>query len=539
MWRRRAVVAGGGILSGLLVTLSIPPVGLWPLAPVGLAVLYLLIEARPLATRALSGFSAGVGLFGPSLFWASGFSAPGYVAMVLAESAMVAAGAALVPPGRGRALAFAPVVALVEAVREAWPFGGVPLGGIALGQVGGPLAATARIGGTVVVTALVAAAGVALAEGWKAATAALRKGRLGPSPRGALVVAALAAAVVVALGGAGAIASDGGPPTGTVRVALVQGGGTRGLRQSQVDPLQVFYAQLAPSLDLRPPLDLVVWPEDVIALSGPLEGSDQAAQMSALASSLRTTVVAGVTEDVGASAFRNEAVAWGPSGRIVARYEKVHRVPFGEYVPLRGLFRHLADLSEVPRDAIPGHGSGLMRTPAGPLSVMVSYEVFFPDRGRSGVRAGGRLMVVPTNTSSYSTGQVPAQEVAASRLQALAGGRDLVQAAPTGYSAVIDNHGRVLSRSSLGPGAVIRATVSLRSGETLFVRYGEVPVLVMAGALLVAGWLRARQGQNRRQRRTDTAERVREPDSVLLVGDSGRVEGGHLAQDLGRGLEHR
>jgi apolipoprotein N-acyltransferase len=530
-WRRRAGLAGAGVASGVAVTLSIPPVGVWILAPVGLGLLYLLIEGRPALTRGLLGLAAGIGLFGPSLFWASEFSVPGYLAMVVVEAAMVGVGCALVPPRRGRALAFAPAVALVEAARDAWPFGGLPLGGIALGQAAGPLAPAARLGGTVLVAALVGAAGVALAEGARA----LRR-RPAALPR--LGVAAMAAAVVVAGAGVGAAAPDGGPAVGRVRAALVQGGGVRGLSQSQVDPQTVFLAHLGPSLDLRPPLDLVLWPEDVIALDGPLEGSDQAAQVSALASSLHATVVAGVTEDVGASAFRNEAVAWGPSGAVVARYEKVHRVPFGEYVPLRGLFRHLANLSEVPRDAIPGHGSGLMATPAAPLSVMVSYEVFFPSRGRDAVRAGAELMVVPTNTSSYSAGQVPAQEVAASRLQAIAGGRDLLQAAPTGYSAVVDNEGRVLARSSLGSEAVIRAGAPLRRGQTVFVRFGEPPVVVAAILLLAAAWCWAALG-----RRAETTEvgdgQGDEPGSVLLVGDSRRVEGGHLAQDLGRGLKHR
>src|SRR5205807_9327393 len=95
------------------------------------------------------------------------------------------------------------------------------------------------------------------------------------------------------------------------------------------------------------------------------------------------------------------AVAWGPGGRIVGRYDKVRRVPFGEYVPLRGLVRHLADLSAVPRDARPGRGPGLLRTPAGPLGVLVSYEVFFEDRARAAVGAGGEVLLVPTNASSY------------------------------------------------------------------------------------------------------------------------------------------
>jgi apolipoprotein N-acyltransferase len=66
-------------------------------------------------------------------------------------------------------------------------------------------------------------------------------------------------------------------------------------------------------------------------------------------------------------------VAWGPTGHVVGVFEKVHRVPFGEYVPFRSFFAHFADLSGVPTDAVPGDGTGLMRTPAGPLGLMVSF----------------------------------------------------------------------------------------------------------------------------------------------------------------------
>jgi apolipoprotein N-acyltransferase len=196
----------------------------------------------------------------------------------------------------------------------------------------------------------------------------------------------------------------------------------------------------------------------------------------------------GVTETVGATRFRNEIVAYSPSGAIASVFEKVHRVPFGEYVPWRSFFSHFVNLQAIPRDAIVGHGSGLMTTSAGPLAVLVSYEVFFPDRGRSGVRAGGELLVVPTNTSSYASEQAPAQEIAAARLQAVEEGRDLLQVAPTGYSAVIDNHGRVLEQSPLSVSAVLFATVPLRDGSTLYTRLGDTPALVLAAAAVAAGW---------------------------------------------------
>jgi len=197
----------------------------------------------------------------------------------------------------------------------------------------------------------------------------------------------------------------------------------------------------------------------------------------------------GITETVTAQTFRNEVVAFGPDGAIVGTYEKVHRVPFGEYVPYRGFFEHLANLSAVPQDAIPGHSPGFIRTPSAPVGLMVSYEVFFADSGRAATRAGAQVLFVPTNTSSYSTSQVPTQEVAAARLQAIEEGRDLVQVAPTGYSAVVDNRGRVLQRSVLGARQVLVASVPLRDGATIYERFGDLPVLVLAGLALVAGLL--------------------------------------------------
>ena len=129
--------------------------------------------------------------------------------------------------------------------------------------------------------------------------------------------------------------------------------------------------------------------------------------MAAEARRLHTTLVAGVTEPASATTFRNEIVVWGPDGRIVGTFEKVHRVPFGEYVPYRSFISHFADLSEVPTDAVPGHGTGLLRTPAGPLGTLVSFEVFYADRSRTSVRAGAELLIVPTNTVLVRHGAGP------------------------------------------------------------------------------------------------------------------------------------
>ncbi len=483
---RRGGIVLPSLAAGVLLALSLPPFGAWPSVFVGAALLFWRLAGLGLWNRVLAGWVAGIGCFGIGLFWAQNFNWYGAVVLVLVESLTTAIAAASTPPRRGRAAAFVGAATLMEAVRMSWPFGGLPVGGVFLGQTNGPLLTSARLGGPLLLTAVVWTGGVALGELGDHAARWRRDRRTSPLPWVGL--AALVA--VAAVGSVGEFAPDGGPANRTISVATVQGGGRRGFNQFEVGQPGVFSAQLDASTTLEESarhLALVVWPEDVVALVRPLAGSQEAAQLAALARHLHATVLAGVTVTEPQNTFRNEIVAWSPAGRIVSVFEKVHRVPFGEYVPFRGFFSHLANLAAVPRDAIAGHGTGLMRTPAGPLGVLVSYEVFFADRSRSSVRAGAELLVVPTNTSSYSTEQMPSQEVAADRVQAVEEGRDLVQAAPTGYSTFVTNRGVVRQQSRLSARQVLVATVPLRRGATLYERFGDLPTLVLASLSLLAG----------------------------------------------------
>jgi apolipoprotein N-acyltransferase len=485
---RRGRTALPSLLAGGLLALSLPPWGFWPLGLVGAGLLYWRLAGLPARSRLTAGWVAGLGCYGPGLMWARAFNWYGALVLIVLEALFFAAAAGLTPPGRGRAPAFVGAATLAEAVRLTWPFGGLPIGGVFLGQAGGPLLPLARIGGPLLLTAGVWAGGVGLAS--------ILSGRRQPPPRrapgrGLVVLVGLGLLVVV-----GAVAPEGGAPVRSLTVGLVQGGGQRGVNKEQVDQATVFAAQVAEMrahVPRAPSPALVLWPEDVIALNQPLDGSAQGAVMAHLARRWHTTLVAGITEPAPGRSFRNEIVAWGPGGRIVARFEKVHRVPFGEYVPDRSFISHLADLSEVPTDAVPGHGTGLLRTPAGPLGTLVSFEVFYANRSRTSVRAGAQLLIVPTNTSSYAAAQIPTQEVAADAIQAVETGRDLVQSAPTGYCSVVDPQGRVLQRSALGRPQVLTATVALRRGFTIYDHLGDLPLLLLSAAAVGAGWGRQRR----------------------------------------------
>ncbi len=491
---RTLAVAGVG---GLLLALSLPPwpgsTGTWPLGVAGAALVFAAVDGRRLRTRLGAGMGAGLGLYVPGLWWMRDFSLPGFVAAAGLEAAILAAALAVMPgpgPGPGppaparaspagwRMAAFPAAVVLAEAVRGAWPFGGLPLAGIELGQVAGPLAPAARLGGRLLIVGLVALGGAAVAT-------AVHRRRTGVIP------AAAAAAVVVAIALGGALAPA-GRYRGELTVAAVQGGGARGLRAVDNRSEPVFERHLAASAGVGAGADVVLWPEDVVDVES-FAGSPEEQALAALAAHLGATVVVGIVEDVGDDRFRNAAVVFGPDGRVIDRYDKVHRVPFGEYIPARPFFARLADVSAVPRDAITGTGPGVVDTPSGRYGVLISYEVFFQDRSRDAVRAGGRLLLVPTNASSFRDAQVPAQQVAVARLRALETGRWVVQAAPTGYSAVVDHHGRVLARSGLGGPAVLRHDVQLRTGRTVFVAVGPAPMLILAGAVLVGALWRCRK----------------------------------------------
>ncbi|MDT0276102.1 apolipoprotein N-acyltransferase [Blastococcus goldschmidtiae] len=462
-----------GVLAGALLAGSMPPRSAWYLAPVGAAALTWALLGRRWRQRLVLGAVAGFGFFAPTLSWLIDFHPAGFAAVLLLEVALFAGAMLLVDPGRGRWWTVPAALVALEAVRARFPFGGFPLPGIALGQLDGPFAAAAPLGGSFLVVGLTTAAGAAVTG----LAVAHRRVRM-------LVLVAAVAAVSAA---GVALAQPSGAPAGQLRTAVVQGGGPRGIPAVEADEQEVTERLFDVSENLPADLDLVLWPESSIGVTGPVADTREADRIAALARRTGATVVAGVTES-GETSFRNAAVAWAPDGRIVDRYEKVHRVPFGEYIPARGLFEQLSDMTAlVPRDAVPGRGPGLLNTPAGPLGVVISYEVFFSDRARAAVTAGGQVLLVPTNAASYTTEEVPATEVAAARMRAREMDRAVLQAAPTGYTAIVLPDGSIAEQGELGTPELLTATVPLRTGLTPYARTGDLPVLLAVALALIAG----------------------------------------------------
>ncbi|HXH56827.1 apolipoprotein N-acyltransferase [Iamia sp.] len=475
------------LAGGVLLALSLPPWGWWPLAFIGIALLDRSLDGASFWSRFRRAWLAGFGLLAPSTVWMLVFTPPGYVIQVVAYSGFLGLAVAATPPSRWRWLALPGAWVLFEALKDRWPFGGVPLSELGVGQVAGPLAGAARVGGVLLIAMLTVALGVAL-------SAALRR---------AWLPAAAALCAVVVVVGLSALAPRGENTGETVTVAYVQGGGEQGTSDADTDDREVFLTHIRASEAVPVGTDLTVWPENVVNVDGPIDDEPEAAELADLARRKETTLVAGVVEGAGPGAFRNAAVVFGPNGEIVARYDKVRRVPFGEFVPARELLEKVAGGALPAKDAIAGEETNTLDTPAGRIGVVISWEVFFADRGRDAIGGRGEvgeLLINPTNGSSYSGTLVQSQQVAFSRLRAIETGRWTVQAAPTGFSAFVTDEGRVRNRSAVSEQRVEVREVPLRTGRTLYLRWGVWPTLVLAVALMVASHLLPRLAERRTSR---------------------------------------
>jgi apolipoprotein N-acyltransferase len=479
-WRpqtNRWTVAAGALGAGLLLAAALPPWGWWPLAFLGVAALDRVIADVSAAARFRRGWLVGIGLYVPSLLWMHDLTLPGYFIAVAAYAALLGVAASVVPPtAPGRWLALPGAVALTELLRWSWPFGGVPLSSLAVGQVSGPLAPVLRIGGALLLTELAVVGGLILA------TALERRWR---------DIAVSTGVVVVAL--AGAAIAPRAESTGQIDLALVQGGGPQGTRAVDTDEREVFERHLAASEDVETPVDLVIWPEDVVDVDGPVQDTPEGDELAALARELDAPLIAGVVETVDSEHFSNASVVIEPDGEISDRYDKVHRVPFGEFVPLRSLIEPFAGDSLSSRDAIIGDGPATLDTPVGRASVAISWEIFFGDRVREGVAEGGEVVLNPTNGSSFTGTLVQTQQVASSRMRAIENDRWVVQVAPTGFSAVIGPDGTVHQRSSISETTVLHANVGQRDGSTLYTRLGLLPAWMVAIVSLGSGWAWSRR----------------------------------------------
>lgn len=440
---------------------AFPPGSMWPLAvaaPAPLWVGCLGVEPRRALWR---GWLYGLGFFGALVWWvvptihrygglpwAAGaaclLALSSYLALYPALGAAAVAAAARRAPAR--ALALAPLFWVgLEGVRgvalTGFPWGDLPQ---ALWRVDGALALAPWVGIDGVRLLLAAVAG---AFAW-AGAGAMRRRRLswtGLLPAGILLPTVAAFLVLPAPIGA---------PVGEARVGIVQGNIDQAqkwdpaFRRATVEN----YLSLTRGLAAAAP-DLVLWPETAM----PLLIQEPSPEREVLERFARDL---GVPLLFGAPAYerrgdriesRNAVFLLSTSGQVVGRYDKVHLVPFGEYIPLGRFFPFVTKLVEGVGDFTAGPGA-LPLVPRGGLPALgplVCFEVIFPGLAAEHARRGAQLLTVVTNDGWFGHTPGPYQHLAFAAWRAAETGLPLVRAANTGISAAFDGRGRLVRASAL------------------------------------------------------------------------------------------
>jgi apolipoprotein N-acyltransferase len=481
---RRCVAAAS---TGVLLALSRPPADLGLLALVALVPLLWSWRGASPRFAALLAFVAGCTYYGLLVSWAWYFGAIAVFPFVAVLSAYWALAGATIARfargGRRNPLLTAAVWVLAEALVARWPFGGFSWGevGYALHDVA-PARSLAALGGLPLVSLVVVAVNGSLLD---LLVVAHRRRR----PRARAMVrfsaATLAAVVVIAaLASAFALRPT---PAGKLRVAILQGNDlNRDLTPAELDARYLSRSHFDLAQRLSGHYDLVIFPES--SLDGdPRVDPWLESNLVSTATRLHSAVLANALADAPDGRALNQDVLYDPEGRLVATYAKRHLVPFGEFVPFRHELRFISELKKIPRDFAPGSQPGLATVSGHRIATVICFESAFGYQIRPLVKAGAQVIVVSTNNRSYERSANSAQHVAIGQMRAAETGRPVVQAAISGISALIDAHGRVVTRTRLFDRTTVTATVTATRGETPYVRFGEwVVVASIIGVALAA-----------------------------------------------------
>ncbi|WP_308116441.1 apolipoprotein N-acyltransferase, partial [Falsiroseomonas oryziterrae] len=453
-WRALATAFGLGAVSAL----ALPPVHMLPVLLLTLPALFIMAGEAPTARRAaLVGLFWGWGFHVAGLHWLTNailteverywwlvpIAVPALALPLGAFTVIPALAMRFAAPGWPRVLAFAGAWTAAEMLRGVL-FTGFPwnlLGTVwAFGAL--PIQAAAWIGvhGLSLVTALLALAPLLGRRGWAAMGGTL--------------------ALFVAFGLARLWPEE--PEPHPVAVVLVQGNVAQEAKWREDTRWPIFrryieQTEFGVRLAQEQAPDsrvLVVWPETASPFL--LANDAEAARLATQPLPPGGTLIAGTVraEFEGGRARRvwNSMVALDPDGRLLATVDKTHLVPFGEYMPLRGLLP--VRLTQSNLDFTAGPGLEPVSLPGLPsFAGLICYEVIFPGAVTPRERVGFLLNI--TNDAWFGISAGPWQHLAAARLRAVEEGLPLLRAAQTGISIVIDARGRTVASMGLAQTGVV------------------------------------------------------------------------------------
>ncbi|MCC6202057.1 MAG: apolipoprotein N-acyltransferase [Gammaproteobacteria bacterium] len=471
--------------------LAFAPLSWFPLAPLGLALLFdLLCRATTPRRAGWLGFLFGCGLMAVGVSWVQisihQFGLPVYlfsvgvtIPFVLFLALYPALAGYCVARFRLRAdgvgvLAFAALWTLTEWLRG-WVLTGFPWLYLGYSQVESPLVGFAPLAGALGVSFAVAAIGALLAVAYRTTTARGRTQALG---------------AIVAIVAAGALLQriDYSDPAGEpLRVALVQGNVAQALKwepEARGKTLAIYRELSEPHWGS----DLILWPETAIP-AFPEQVRDFLTEIGTRALDADTVLLAGMpTMPERALGYRNSVIAIAAEP---GRYDKHHLVPFGEYLPLRPLLGPVLDFLAIPMsDFEAGDGAQEpIRVRGFPLGVSICYEDAYSSEIRR-TQPQAALLVNVSNDAWFGDSLAPHQHLEIARMRAIELRRDLLRATNTGISAIIDAHGRIVTRAEQFTATAISGSAVPRQGATPFALMGDVPIVLAALLITGAAWRR-------------------------------------------------
>ena len=505
--------------SGFLLALAYPRADFGLVAFVALAPFLLSLQDVPPASALWRGYLCGFAFFASLLDWIprvmevyGGLPLPlawlVLLLLVFYLATYVALFALLVAASSRRlgalSLVAAPVAWVGLEIARGRLLTGFPWGLLGYTQYRNiPLLQVAAWGGIYAVSFLVLAANAGLA------LLLLRPATQGQRIGGAALI--LLVALAYASGGLALRAAEDRPQNEAIPVAAIQANVAQDRKWNPGGEAQIL-SDLVRLTRQASGARLIVWPESSSPFSfrRPVQGGasritveTDAAYLSVvtdLARSLDATLIVGSVDyaanngDVRAT---NSAFAVGPDGSLLASYDKIHLVPFGEYVPLHRL---LFFVDRMARGAIADFGPGTrfapLPTAAGRAATFICYEAIFPEVVRRIANKDAAFLVNITNDAWFGKSAAPRQHLAMAAVRAAENRRFMVRAANTGISAIVDPYGRILARTSLMESAVLRGVVRPRADRTPYTRAGDVfawgcaILTLLHGAALRAAFLR-------------------------------------------------
>ena len=210
--------------------------------------------------------------------------------------------------------------------------------------------------------------------------------------------------------------------------------------------------------------------------------------MENLARQTRTFVIANtiIPVDAQGDTITNSAFTLDPDGREVSRYDKIHLVPFGEYVPWWALPGLVHKITSEVGDIIPGSSYSVAGSPGGGVGIFICYEAIIPQLARKLVANGAGVLVNISNDAWYGDSAAAYQHLEMARLRAIENHRYLLRATNNGLTTLIDPYGRVLEEIPRYRRLAMPARFNFETRETFYTAHGDLFAwLCVAGAALM------------------------------------------------------